>query len=106
MANIGNPLPKDMLWLTTGRDFQWTFQNLDDSDTPINYPAGSLFFEIGTSPVTTWTFTISGNTATLKVESTTADLIPARTPWQLVFLPSGETAGGECIALGLVQRQG
>jgi len=97
--------------LYTGRDFKWTFQNLaDDRVTPVNFPAGDLYFELlfstdgGTTPTTKWDFTISGNTAGLKIESTAADLIPAKTKWQLVFLATGEAAGGDPVAYGTVRR--
>jgi hypothetical protein len=106
VAIIGTPLEADQLVLTTGRDFKWSFQNLDEFGAPTNFPAGTLFFELQTSPVTEWDFTIDGDTATIKVESVDADLIPARTKWQLVFTPTGEPAGGDPIALGSVKRQG
>jgi hypothetical protein len=107
VAIIGIALEADQLVLTTGRDFKWSFQNLDANGSPEAFPAGSLFFELQTGPTPTqWAFTIVGDTATLKVESAAADLVPARTKWQLVFMPSGEAAGGDPIALGAVKRQG
>jgi hypothetical protein len=111
MSTIGLCLQSDTMILYTGRDFTWTFQNLaDDGVTPVNFPSGALYFELlistdgGTTPTTTWAFTISGNTASIDIESTVADLIPARTKWQLVFLPSGESAGGDPVAFGTVRR--
>ncbi|KIA59631.1 DUF7264 domain-containing protein [Nocardia vulneris] len=107
MAIIGEKLDPLVLMLTVGRDFSWSFEHIDTSGQPIPFPAGTLFFEFDTKPAKTqWSFVISGAIANLKVESELADLIPARTRWQLVFLPQGETAGGYPIALGLVQRQG
>lgn len=106
MAVIGVELEQDELVLTKGRDFRWTFTNLNASGAPTNFPAGSLYFELATTPSpTTWNFTISGNTATIKIEHTQVDLIPARTKWQLVFRPSGEAAGGDPIARGVVRIQ-
>ena len=102
---IGVQLIPDRLVLTTGRDFRWSFENLDANDQPEDFPAGELYFELATDPVTQWDFTIVGSLASLKVESTDSDLIPDRTPWQLVFLPTGEAAGGDPVALGLVSRQ-
>jgi hypothetical protein len=64
-----------------------------------------LYFELDTSPVTTWTFGISGSDATIKIESTVVDTIPARTKWQLIFKPSGEAAGGDPVARGIVMVQ-
>lgn len=106
MAVIGVQLAADVLVLTTGRDFRWSFENLDENGQAADFPAGQLYFELDTSPITQWQFTIGGSLASLKVENTAADLIPARTAWQLVFLPAGETAGGDPIALGKVKRQG
>lgn len=60
----------------------------------------------GKSPVTLWHLDIAGSIASLKVESENADLIQPRTLWQLVFLPEGEAAGGDPVALGRVHVQG
>ncbi|AHY27067.1 hypothetical protein PBI_PHANTASTIC_3 [Mycobacterium phage Phantastic] len=106
MSVIGPQLEADTLVLTRGRDFKWSFENLDASGQPVNFPAGTLFFEFDTSPKTLWDFVIDGSLATIKVESEDADAIPARTKWQLVFLPDGEAGGGDPIALGTVQVQG
>lgn len=59
----------------------------------------------GVSQFTQWPFTISGSTATISIAHTAADAIPNRTQWQLVFLPSGDTSGGQAIALGRVRVQ-
>lgn len=59
----------------------------------------------GKERLTKWPFVIDGATASLKVESEDADKIPARTHWQLVFLPEGEAAGGDPIARGRVAVQ-
>lgn len=106
MAVIGIDLVPDELVLTRGRDFSWSFENLNQTGNPTPFPPGELFFEFAVVPVVTWDFTISDELATLKVEHTEADAIPAATKWQLVFLPTGEAAGGEAIALGTVRRQG
>lgn len=111
MSAIGLCLESDTMILYTGRDFQWTFQLVAaDNVTPVNFPAGDLYFELlfstdgGTTPTTKWHFTITADTATIKVDSTSADLIPARTKWQLVFLPTGEAAGGEPVGYGTVRK--
>jgi hypothetical protein len=107
MAEIGSPLDSDTLVLTRGRDFQWTFQNLDENGQPIDFPVGGeLFFEFNSQSIDNWDFVIDGDVATIKIESTVADTVPARTKWQLVWLPSGEAAGGDAVALGSVQVQG
>jgi hypothetical protein len=105
VATIGLDLAQDQLILQKGRDFRWQFQHVDDAGSPANFPAGSLYFEFATAPVTTWTFQITGADAALKVESTAVDLIPARTSWQLVFRPAGEAAGGDPVARGTVSVQ-
>lgn len=92
--------------LTKNRDFRWTFVNLDENDNETDFPSGTLYFELDTSPsATTWTFTISGAVAVLKVESENVNAIPNRTKWQLVFRATGEAAGGEAIARGFVRVQ-
>jgi len=50
MAHIGVDLELDQLVLTRGRDFKWTFENLDEQTPPqpVDFPAGDLFFEIST----------------------------------------------------------
>ncbi len=103
MSDIGIATEGSTLYLWKGRDFRWSFKNLDESGNPVNFPAGTLFFEFQTGPTpAVWNFNISGDTATIKVESTAVDLIPARTKWQLVFLPTGEAAGGDPIDFGKV----
>lgn len=102
VIGVGAASHRMVLW--TGRDFRWVFDNLDATDAALDYPPGSLYFELGTTPATTWVFVIDGAVATLKVEHTDADQIPARTPWQLVWLPDGEAAGGDPIARGVVER--
>lgn len=106
MAVIGVELEQDELVLTKGRDFKWAFVNLDASGAAQSFPAGSLYFELYTSPTkTTWQFTITGSQAVLKVESVDVDLIPARTRWQLVFKQTGEAVGGDPLARGVVRIQ-
>lgn len=105
MAVIGVELEQDDLVLTKGRDFKWSFVNLNDAGTAVAFPSGTLYFELYTSPVTTWTFSIAGSTATLKVESTDVASIPARTRWQLVFRETGEATGGDPLARGIVSIQ-
>jgi hypothetical protein len=61
--------------------------------------------ERGKGRLTKWPFVIDGALATLSVESEEADLISDRTPWQLVFLPTGEAEGGDALARGTVRVQ-
>jgi hypothetical protein len=110
MAAIGIELPADSLVLTRGRDFKWSFENLDEDGTPVDFADGTLYFEfpkiLDAGVPRKWMFAIVGAVATIKVESTAADQIPERALWQLVFLPDGETAGGDPVALGKVSVQG
>lgn len=103
---IGLELEAVPLVLTKGRDFRWTFENLDENDASVAFPSGSLYFEFDLVGVTPWAFTISGSTASIKIESEVVDTIPARTKYQLVFRPTGEAAGGDPIARGTVKVQG
>ncbi|MDP7733654.1 LtfC-like domain-containing protein [Mycobacterium paragordonae] len=59
----------------------------------------------GRAPFTIWDFDITGSTASIKVESDDCDVIPSRTPWQLVFMPDGEASGGDPIARGKTWTQ-
>ena len=106
MSVIGVELDSETLVLTKNRDFRWTFQNLDANGSPVDFPAGSLFFEIYVGEtVINWPFSVSGANATIKIESAVANTIPNRSKWQLVFLPTGEAAGGDPIARGTVRVQ-
>lgn len=48
MATIGVELDQNPLVLTRRRDFKWSFENLDENNEPVDYPAGDLFFELET----------------------------------------------------------
>ena len=61
--------------------------------------------DLGQRALTKWEFDITGDTAELKVESESVDLIQPRTKWQLVFAPAGEAAGGMAIVRGTVVVQ-
>jgi hypothetical protein len=103
VAQIGINTDGSTLTLWRGRDFKWAFENLDANGNPTPFPDGRLFFEfrVGETP-TEWDFTISGATATIKVEHTDVALIPNRAEWQLVFMPDGEAAGGDPVERGRV----
>ena len=61
--------------------------------------------DLGQAALTKWVFDIDGYRASLKVESEAVGLIGNRTRWQLVFLPAGESAGGDPISRGVVRIQ-
>lgn len=105
MAIIGVEMSADSLVLTKGRDFRWAFRYVDESGAAQPFPAGDLFFEFALDPIVKWDFNVSGDTAVLKKESEDVALIPARTKWQLVWLPDGEAAGGDPVAYGTVKVQ-
>lgn len=48
MTNIGVDVPQDQLILQKRRDFNWVYENTDDAGNPVNFPDGSLFFELVT----------------------------------------------------------
>lgn len=105
---IGVKPDNNTLYLWRGRDFKWNFDNLDTSGELQDFPAGELFFEIENDTATPirWTFDIVGSRATLKVESEEVSRVPDRALWQLVFLATGEAAGGDPIDRGRVVRVG
>lgn len=101
MADIGINVTGDTLFLWRGRDFKWNFEMLDVNNQPMDFPAGDLYFEFFVGETEhVWDFDIDGSQASIKVESTDVDKIPARTPWQLVFLPEGELTGGDPVTWG------
>ncbi|QFG12507.1 hypothetical protein PBI_TOAKA_6 [Mycobacterium phage Toaka] len=59
----------------------------------------------GREKLTVFPFTVVGSSATVKIESDEADLIPNRCKWQFVQLLDGEPAGGTAKQLGRVYRQ-
>ena len=74
------------------------------TEIPLTPEVNTSYVEQGLSEVTTWDFELDGHTATIKVESETADLVADNTYWQLVFLADGESAGGDPIGRGRVRR--
>lgn len=77
MSVIGVELQQELLVLTRGRDFRWSFQNTDSTTKqPTAYPAGDLYFELDTggqqdavqqividkANAGTWTATFGGQT--------------------------------------------
>lgn len=88
-------LPQPLIWLNTA-----SLTGLNDTQEMTVTET-----QPGVPKFTKWPFVISGPTASIKIESEAADLIPARTHWQLVFLPDGEEAGGDPVAIGRVYEQ-
>jgi hypothetical protein len=105
MTVIGPVFCPDKLYLTRGRDFKWAYKLVDANGNPVDFPPGKLYFELLTDPLTKWEFSITGDEAVVKIESEIVDCVPDRTKWQLVFLPEGEAAGGDPVALGTVKVQ-
>lgn len=78
MSNIGLVLEPDTLVLTQGRDFKWSFENLDENDDPVDYPDGQLYFELDTGGEHNALQSVavkgaSGGTYTLSVGGQTTD---------------------------------
>lgn len=48
MSVIGVDIDQEVLVLQKRRDFVWAFQNLDDANQPLAFPAGDLLFELVT----------------------------------------------------------
>jgi hypothetical protein len=48
MSIIGNDVDPTDLVIQKRRDFLWAFENLDDNNVPVDFPAGSLYFELVT----------------------------------------------------------
>lgn len=105
MSVIGPVFAPDKLYLTRGRDFKWAYKLVDVDGNETDFPAGELYFELALAPAVKWPFAIAGSEAVLKIESEIVDTIPDRTKWQLVFLPEGEAAGGDPVAIGTVKVQ-
>jgi hypothetical protein len=98
----GKALSDQPLFVTAGRDLELAFQLVDEKQAPVDWPPGELFLEVGAN---SWPFSINGSVAGLRVESEDVDGFAPRARWQLWFLPDGESAGGQPIALGYVRRQ-
>ena len=88
-------------------------QLVGDASGLTNYVVGQVLVpevvttvqDLGQAALTKWVFDIDGYRASLKVESEAVGLIGNRTRWQLVFLPAGESAGGDPISRGVVRIQ-
>jgi len=108
MTMIGVSGEADSLVLCSGREFKWAFENVDENGGSVNFPSGQLYFEFQTSPITKWSFTLSGSTATLTATYDQVAAIPKGTKWQLVWrdasisVPSTSTTSGDLIARGVV----
>lgn len=101
------------LILITGDDFEWYYEYRDDQGNQVDFPTGvSLYYVFNDNASgnwadgTQWTFSISGHTASILMQSDTADLMAARTPYLLVWKDSSTTPTIEhVLAEGNVERQ-
>lgn len=104
MSVMGVFLNPEPLPLYRGRDYQRTFVSKDaTTKQPIPFPAGSLYIEFCGTPPKKFTATINGSNAVFKIESEDCDKIADRTKYQLVWMPAGEAAGGQCVGYGNVK---
>jgi hypothetical protein len=107
MADIGQELKPEFLWLTKNRDFKSSLEFIDVKGVSGPWPAGDLWLELYTTPAhLQWHYVLSGSTATITVPAAIVDTVP-ETPigWQLVWKPATDTGTGECVALGCVEVQ-
>lgn len=97
---IGLEPTKTTLILATGGDFVYSFR-WEGGD----FPAGSgLTLIIAT---TSYPFTIMGDTASVKIESTAADVIADRAGFRLIYTDTATTPSTETVlAYGQVKRVG
>jgi hypothetical protein len=77
----------------------------DITQIPVVPQVRTTMLALGQRAVTLWPFAIDGSTASIKIESDEVEVIGPRTPWQLVFLPEGEAAGGDPVARGRASVQ-
>lgn len=106
----GREAKTEILYLITGDDFEWSYVWNDGAGG--SWPTGrTLYYQFengasGWSDGTQWNYSISGNTASIRKESTDADLIPDRTPYRLVMADSTTTPTTEHVLIvGNVKRQ-
>jgi hypothetical protein len=90
------PPPKYYLPLALGGDLVVDFQNNPSGDlkTFVDYDAGvSVTLAIDTTTPITAPATVSGSDASVHIDSTVTDLIPAGTGWRLVVATSSPVTG-------------
>ncbi|MEV0247982.1 hypothetical protein AB0H76_15420 [Nocardia sp. NPDC050712] len=106
---LGMTSAKGELPLVTGSDYQYVFHWTDpDTGEAADFPDGAeLYYLIGAmsnpSPAQ-WDFVIDGDTATIKKESTVADVVAHRTPFRLLFKEDTTPTTETVLVYGLVRR--
>lgn len=87
VPNLFDPPPRFFLPLTEGQDLAVEFLNdPNDDENYVDYDVGvTLKLEIDTDPQTVANATISGHSATVKIESTVTDLIEGGVKWRLIL---------------------
>ncbi len=102
MADLGVTPEKGALILATGGDFVWTYRWTPGPEDPPEFPVGAeLDLLVGES---IFPFTVDADTATIKIESETADAIPDRTPFRLRFTEPTTPTTETILVYGQVKR--
>lgn len=102
MADLGVEPVKGTLYLATGGDFVWNYR-LEENGEPTEFPAGAaLDLLIGSD---LYPFSISGDTASIKIESEDADQIEDRTGFRLrLSEPTAPESTETILVYGAVKR--
>jgi hypothetical protein len=100
------------LQLIINDDFEYTYQWKENGE-PAPFPEGyELFYRFKDGPGkvweggSTWPYVIAGAIASIRVESDVHNLVPKRTPYQLVFKHVDESPTlDKVLVMGKVERQ-
>ena len=102
MADLGVEPVKGTMFLATGGDFVWNYRYEKDG-APTEFPSGAALDLIIGSDL--YPFTISGDTASIKIESEDADDIPDRTGFRLrLSEPTSPESTETILVYGSVKR--
>lgn len=101
MADLGVEPVKGTMFVATGGDFVWNYRYEKDG-APADFPSGaSLDLLIGDD---LHSFTISGDTATIKIESEDSDEIADRTGFRLRLTEPTTPTTETILVYGQVKR--
>lgn len=102
MADLGVEPVKGTMYLATGGDFVWNYR-LEENGQSKEFPAGAaLDLLIGSD---LYPFSISGDTASIKIESEDADEIEDRTGFRLrLSEPTAPESTETILVYGSVKR--
>ncbi|WP_431941690.1 DUF7264 domain-containing protein [Nocardia grenadensis] len=100
------------LELIINDDFEYAYR-WTENGVPVPFPEGyELFYRFKDGPGKSWEggsdwpYVIAGDTASIRVESEVHNLVPKRTPYQLVFKHVDEAPTlDKVLVMGKVERQ-